>query len=65
MLVTKRVKTILNFSKLSPTNNFLYTPFVTNKDVDRSLDLFASLMQHHPYGLKGQMKTVYPNLLYV
>ena len=46
--------------------NISYPTFVTNIDVDRSLDPFASLMQHHPYGLKGlyglkgQMKTVYP-----
>ena len=41
-----------------------FPTFVTNIDVDRSLDPFASLMQHHPYGLTVQMKTVYPNILY-
>ena len=66
MLVTKTVKIVTNFSKLSPTHKFSSPTFVTNIDVDRSLDPFASLMQHHPYGLKGlyglkgQMKTVYP-----
>ena len=57
--MTKTVKTLTNFSKLSATNKFSHPTFVINIDVDRSLDLFASLMQH-PYGLKGQMKTVYP-----